>query len=184
MSNDNTRSGLEPDPSEATVGLRLKLLRTRQELSVDQVSEVTHISRSNILAIEEENFNALPADTFVRGLVTIYGDYLGIDGLQAARDFLAERDRQLPKGRRNRYGSGRSLRPKKLAEPSHVSSATVASILLILIVASFSAFCVYSGWNPLSYFLDKKDQPPPPLSTVIEQEPDTGAPTTGETGGR
>lgn len=184
MSNDNIRSSLEPDPAEATVGLRLKLLRTRQELSIDRVSDITHISRSNIQAIEEENFRDLPADTFTRGLVTIYGDFLGIDGVQAAKDFLSERDRQLPKGRRNRYGSGRSLRPKKLAEPSHISSATVASILLILIVTSFSAFCVYSGWNPLSYFMEKKDQAPPPLSTVIEQEPGIRKPSANSAGDR
>ena len=184
MSNDTISSDLAPDPSEVTVGLRLKLLRTRQELTIDQVSETTHISRSNIIAIEEEDFNALPADTFTRGLVSIYGDFLGIDGVQAARDFLAERDRQLPRGRKNRYESGRSLRPKKLAEPSHVSSATVASILLILIVASFSAFCVYSGWNPFSYFLEGKDQPPPPLSTTLGQEPETPTPAADRAKGR
>jgi cytoskeletal protein RodZ len=184
MSSEETRGGLEPDPSETTVGLRLKILRTSREFSIDHVSEITHISRSNIRAIEEEMFENLPADTFVRGLVSIYGDFLGIDGAAAAKEFIEERDRQLPRGRRNRYGSGRSLRPKKLAEPSHVSSATVASILLIFIVASFSAFCVYSGWNPFSYFLEQKEQAPAPLSEVIEQQSGTPAPSTTGTGGR
>lgn len=102
-------------------------------------------------------------------LITIYGNFLGIDGAEAARMFLRERDQSQPRRKKHRLGgAGNSLSPKKLAEPSRVSSATIASILLLLIVVSFSAFCLYTGWNPFAYFLDKGTQPttPPHIGTV------------------
>jgi cytoskeletal protein RodZ len=172
MSSENRHTGMDPDTAEVTVGTYLKTLRQQQGLTISQVSLETHISTSNLNAIEAEEYEKLPADTFTRGLVTIYAEFLDIDGPRAAKDFLQQRDAQLPRGRRNRQAAaGRSLRPKKLAEPSHVSSATVAALLLILIVASFSAFCIYTGWNPFAYFLKDKTPTPAPLGTVIEHPP-------------
>jgi cytoskeletal protein RodZ len=159
----------EYNVQDSTIGVRLQLLREQKGLSIQEVSEETHISSSNLKAIEGENYDQLPADTFIRGLITIYGNFLGIDGVEAARIFFLERDQSQPRGKKNRPGgAGHSLSPKKLAEPSHVSSATIASILLLLIVVSFTAFCLYTGWNPFAYFLDKGGQPttPPLIGTV------------------
>lgn len=160
---------VEYDVQDSTVSVRLQLLREQKGLSIQEVSEETNISCSNLKAIEGENYDQLPADTFIRGLITIYGNFLGIDGAEAARIFFQERDQSQPWGKKNRPGGpGHSLSPKKLAEPSHVSSATIASILLLLIVVSFTAFCLYTGWNPFAYFLNKGAQPttPPFTGTV------------------
>lgn len=151
---------VEYDDQNSTIGVRLQLLREQKGLSIQKVSDETRISSSNLKAIEGEYFDQLPADTFIRGLITIYGNFLGIDGVEAARIFLQERDQSQPRGKRNRPGKASdSLSPKKLAEPSHVSSATIATILLLLIVVSFSVFCLYTGWNPFAYFLDRGAQP-------------------------
>jgi cytoskeletal protein RodZ len=161
------------DAAPATVGARLRKLREQQDLSISQVSEETHISISNLKAIEQELFDQLPADTFTRGLVSIYGNFLGINGRETAKHFLQERDQNQPRRRRNRAVSRtHSLSPKKLAEPSHVSSATIAAFLLILIIATFSSFCVYTGWNPFAYFLQQNQPTVAPLSETIEQEPE------------
>ena len=151
---------VEYDVQNSTIGVRLQLLREQKGLSIQKVSDETRISSSNLKAIEGEYFDQLPADTFIRGLITIYGNFLGIDGVETARIFLQERDQSQPRGKRNRPGkTSDSLSPKKLAEPSHVSSATIATILLLLIVVSFSVFCLYTGWNPFAYFLDRGAQP-------------------------
>ncbi len=160
------------DVQDSTVGIRLQLLREQKGLSIQEVSEETHISASNLKAIEGENYDQLPADTFIRGLVTIYGNFLGIDGAEAARIFLRERDNSQPRGWRSRPGrGGHSLSPKKLAEPSHISSATIATILLLLIVVSFSAFCLYTGWNPFGYFLGTESRTTEPsFSRTLSSE--------------
>ena len=161
------------DTLDVTSGAHLRLIREQKKLSIQEVSEKTHISRSNLNAIEEENYDQLPADTFIRGLVTIYGNFLGINGAETAKLFLQERDQQQPRGKKNRPGkSGRSLTPKKLAEPAHISSATIAGILLVLIVVSLTSFCLYTGWNPFSYFLEQIQEPPVvPLTETIVLEP-------------
>ena len=140
----------------ATPGKSLRRLRKEADLTVEDVASATKISIHNIRAIEEESYEKLPADTFVRGLVTLYGDFLGLNGSKIAAEFLAERERADPaSGRRTRlkktiYSS--SLTPKKLAEPSHISSATVALTLLVLIILSFTGFSLYTSWNPFAFF--------------------------------
>ncbi len=167
------------DSPPPTVGARLRRLREKKNLSRAQVSEETHISRTNLTAIEEERFEQLPADIFTRGLITIYGDFLGINGASAAKMFLKERDHNQPRSKRPRLGrQTHSLNPKKLAEPSHISSATIAAILLLLIVVSFSSFCVYTGWNPFAYFLQVSPTTVTPLSETIDREPVQNTTTT------
>ena len=168
------------DVQDSTIGVQLQLLREQKGLSIQEVSDETRISSSNLKAIEGEYFDQLPADTFIRGLITIYGNFLGIDGVEAARIFLQERDQSQPRGRRNWPGKASdSLSPKKLAEPSHVSSATIATILLLLIVVSFTTFCLYTGWNPFAYFLNKGTQAttPPFSRTVTPGSGDIGSRT-------
>jgi len=154
----------EYDPPDVTIGVRLQRLREQKGLSIQEMHEETRISSTNLAAIEAENFDQLPADTFVRGLINIYGSYLGLDGAETARLFLKERDQRQPKGRKNRFGKqANSLTPKKLAEPSHISSATVAGILLLLIVITLTTFCLYTGWTPFAYFFDQEQQSTLPL---------------------
>lgn len=169
----------EHDGPAPTVGARLRRLREKKNLTRGQVSEETHISRTNLAAIEDEHFEKLPADTFTRGLITIYGDFLGINGASAAKLFLKERDHNQPRSKRPLLGRQTpSLNPKKLAEPAHVSSATIATILLLLIIVSASSFCVYTGWNPFSYFLRDIPSVVAPLSKTIDREPVKKATTT------
>lgn len=147
------------DPADVTIAIRLQLLREQKGLSFQQVSGQTHISLSNLTAIEGERYDLLPADIFVRGLVKIYGDFLGLDGAETARLYIRERDSKRPKTRKKRLGRrAGSLAPKKLAEPAHISSATVAAILLLFIVVSLTTFCLYTSWNPFAYFLNSGAQ--------------------------
>ena len=167
------------DSSAADIGSRLQQLRQQKGLELQEVFKETHISTSNLRAIEDEMYDQLPADTFIRGQITIYGNFLGIDGNEAAKSFLQERDRQQPKGKKSRRGkTGHPLSPKKLAEPSNLSSATIAAILLLLIVVSFTAVCLYTGWNPFVSFLKHgRSSPSVSLSTKI-RAPETKRSTT------
>jgi len=158
-----------PEPDDISLGMQLLLLRKKTGLSITEVSAQTNISSSNLKAIEEENFDQLPADTFTRGLVALYGNFLGIDGVTTAKSYIQLRHRHSPVRKKSRinYASGRSLNPKKLAEPSHISSATIAGILLIIIVTSFSLFCLYNNWNPFASFLDHRQQMLSPLASTL-----------------
>ncbi len=167
------------DTSAATPGKTLRRLREEAELSVEAVSEATKISVTNIRAIEEETYEKLPAETFVRGLVTLYGNFLGIDGSRAAAEFLAKREKNDPAaGRQTRlkktiYSS--SLSPRKLAEPSHISSASIALSLLVIIIVSFTAFSLYTSWNPLAFLSQQTENMQTSMQGIFSSTPEQEA---------
>jgi len=140
-------------PSEQhVVGLQLQKLRQEKTLTLEEVTQATKVSLANLRAIESMTYGKLPADTFTRGQITLYGNFLGIDGRQIADQFFLERDGGKKIGpylKRNL--ASHSLTPKQLAEPAHISSAAIAGILLLLIVLSFTGFCLYTSWNPFAF---------------------------------
>jgi len=151
----------EQQDINATPGSYLRRVRKERALSVEEVAGATKISVKNIRAIENAAFEQLPADTFVRGLVAIYGNYLGLDGGKIAADFLAARKKLSSGGRPQNLTLKKvppsTLAPKKLAEPAHISSATLALALFVLILVSFSGFCLYTSWNPLAFLGSQTD---------------------------
>ncbi|HDQ15158.1 MAG TPA: helix-turn-helix domain-containing protein [Sediminispirochaeta sp.] len=62
-----------------SIGKKLKTTREEKGYSPDQVARDTNIARRFILAMEEENFSALPGDTYLLGFLRNYADYLGLD---------------------------------------------------------------------------------------------------------
>lgn len=149
-----------------SVGELLRRLRTEQELELEDISKTTNISISNLVAVEEETYEHLPADPFIRGQIAIYGNLLGIDGAEAARKFLEQRHRQQRKEEKLRQTGrdSRTMSVNKLSEPSYVSSATVAGFLLILLVLAITAFSLFTGWNPFADSTQQEEQPVVPLS--------------------
>lgn len=164
MSKSGTKNDSKQDeiqlekPEFEHTGQYLKKLRTDKELTIKEVSNITRISVVNLNAIEDQNFPALPADTFTRGLLTIYAEFLGIDPAKVVPRFMQERDTGKLGGKRSRTRQPRKiLAPKTLAEPSHVSSITTAVILLIVIILLFAGFCFYTSWNPFSFLTNKEN---------------------------
>lgn len=135
---------------QSSVGATLRQLRKEKGVSLRDVSEATNISTSNLVAIEHEQYAELPSNTFTRGQVAIYGNFLGIDGAEEGRKFIADRERQ-ERGSQKKPGGGMSA--KKLSEPAHLSAATLAVGVLLLIILFIAGFSFYTGWNPVSFLL-------------------------------
>lgn len=151
------KTTIKPMPTTDPVSIRLTQARTERHLSIDEVAAHTRISRSNLRAIEEGAYDRLPADSFTRGLVQLYGNFLGLDGRELAATFFVERDGGHPKPLTplQKCRMSQALEPKKLAEQTRISSAWSALILLACITCSFSAFCLYYSWNPFAYLTDR-----------------------------
>jgi cytoskeletal protein RodZ len=62
------------------IGNSLREARTRQGLGLSEVEVATKIRSKYLRALEEEQFDALPAQTYVKGFLRTYADYLGLDG--------------------------------------------------------------------------------------------------------
>ena len=62
------------------LGTSLREARARQGLDLPQAELATKIRAKYLRALEEEQFDSLPADTYVRGFLRAYADFLGLDG--------------------------------------------------------------------------------------------------------
>jgi hypothetical protein len=62
------------------IGNSLREARVRQHLELTEIELATKIRGRYLRALEEENFEALPAQTYVKGFLRTYADYLGLDG--------------------------------------------------------------------------------------------------------
>ena len=156
MSTEET-SPLPPAKESLSVGEQFRQARQAKSLSLEEAAAATKISRNNLEAIEDMDFGRLPADSFIRGQITLYAAFLELDDSSLAARFFHERDggkrpqlTPLQQSLRRHH-----LTPIKLAERTHVSSAAIASILFIIIVCSFTAFCLYFSWNPFAFLTGK-----------------------------
>lgn len=62
------------------VGNTLREARMRRGLDIVDCESGTKIRGKYLRALEEEQFDALPGPTFVRGFLRTYSDFLGLDG--------------------------------------------------------------------------------------------------------
>jgi hypothetical protein len=62
------------------IGNSLREARLRQGLEFPEIEQSTKIRGKYLRALEEEQFDVLPAQTYVKGFLRSYADYLGLDG--------------------------------------------------------------------------------------------------------
>jgi cytoskeleton protein RodZ len=62
------------------IGNSLREARLRQALDFPQVEQATKIRGKYLRALEDEQFEILPSQTYVKGFMRTYAEYLGLDG--------------------------------------------------------------------------------------------------------
>src|SRR5579872_3910737 len=62
------------------IGSSLKEARLRKGLDLASAAEATKIRSRHLQALEDEQFDVLPGQTYVRGFLKTYADFLGLDG--------------------------------------------------------------------------------------------------------
>lgn len=70
-------------------GRFLRKVREARRISVEEMADYSKISKTYILAIEDENFDKLPAVVYLRGFVLQICRYLKLPGEKAAAAYLA-----------------------------------------------------------------------------------------------
>lgn len=127
------------------IGNTLREARVRRNISLQQAEEDTKIRVKYIQAMENEDFDVLPAGTYVKGFMRTYAEYLGLD-YQVMIDEYNER-----------FGSGdhrehiihqqRSPKSVKAEAPRRKSQANYLLVAIIAVV--IIAVLAYLGWgNP------------------------------------
>ena len=62
------------------IGASLREARLRQGLDFPEIESGTKVRGKYLQALEEENFDTLPGETYIKGFLRTYADYLGLDG--------------------------------------------------------------------------------------------------------
>jgi helix-turn-helix protein len=62
------------------IGNSLREARLRQHLDFPEIEQATKIRAKYLRALEDEQFDVLPAQTYVKGFLRSYSEYLGLDG--------------------------------------------------------------------------------------------------------
>ena len=62
------------------IGNSLREARLRQSLELSDVERATKIRPKYLRALEDEQFELLPAQTYVKGFLNTYAEFLGLDG--------------------------------------------------------------------------------------------------------
>jgi cytoskeletal protein RodZ len=98
---------MSPDDREypTEIGATLRDARRRLGLEVREVEERTKIRAKYLRALENEDWETLPAPAYVRGFLRSYGQVLGIDGEMLADEF------------RRRFGEGTAPPGPSPSEP-------------------------------------------------------------------
>jgi flagellar biosynthesis protein FlhG len=78
----------EIGPDTEFTGPLLRKVRESQGIELAEISSRTKISKSHLVALEDETYDHLPAIVYVRGFVTELAKYLRLDPAQVQRTYL------------------------------------------------------------------------------------------------
>ena len=78
---DNTQNSQEPDEGskEIALGSLLRTSREERHIDLDAVVEATKVRRHYLEALENEEWETLPSQVFVKGFLRSYAEFLGLD---------------------------------------------------------------------------------------------------------
>lgn len=160
-----------------TLGEFLKETREAANISFEEAQTSTKISPSILTAMEEDDYECMPAEAFSRGFYVMYAKFLDLDHNHILERYLEARG--LPPINANLHSTPpvrKSGQFRNYAEPSSVSPMMNSMIATGIVLALIFGGCWYFDWNPLRYAQEKisslqsKEQfmEPPPPTPVIE----------------
>ncbi len=130
----------------------------RQELDFPELEERTKIRSKYLRALEDEQFEILPAPTYVKGFLRSYAQALGLDG----QPFVDEYNSRFAVGDDEPFVRARRI-PVQQRRPRSVRESRIAVVALLAIAVL--AALVIAGW----YFGAPEEDLPPGLTAQGEQ---------------
>ncbi len=123
------------------IGTSLREARLRQGLDFPELEQATKIRGKYLRALEDEQFDLLPAQTYVKGFLRSYAEYLGLDGQLYVDEY------------NSRYVVGEEdapFRPRRAAGPRapRVQSRVVLLTLLGIALVTALVIVAWTRGNP------------------------------------
>jgi cytoskeleton protein RodZ len=120
------------------IGNSLREARVRQGLDFPELEQGTKIRAKYLRALEDEQFEVLPAQTYVKGFLRSYAEHLGLDGQLYVDEynsrFVVGEDEQ-------------PARPRRSAPPSRGVQVQSRVVLLTLLGIAAVTALVFVAWK-------------------------------------
>lgn len=141
-------------------GEKLKNRREERGLSLDDVSLKLRIRRQFVEALEEERWDAFPGETYLKGFLRSYAEFLNLDPRELLECYLQRRPEEA--------ATPDQLRriETELIESVPMPSSTKRSLLVLLLIILLAAALGYWLSRPISQ-APMPQTPAPP----VEQQP-------------
>jgi cytoskeletal protein RodZ len=113
------------------IGSTLRETRTRQGLELSDAQRATRIRAKYLAALEEEQFDQLPAEAYAKAFLRTYADFLGLDSTRyvAELDARFEASRPAPSTQPQRAVTLPRLDPRAAAVVSVTAIVAAAGVL-------------------------------------------------------
>jgi cytoskeleton protein RodZ len=156
------------------IGNSLREARLRQNLDFGSVEAGTRIRSKYIEALETERFEVLPGETYVKGFLRTYAEFLGLDGQLYVDEY------------NSRFASAEELLapsapPRHRRELHRVGDSNLVVVALAAIVAVTILVVVAFGFGNGE---PSSDPSVPPQTSSSPQESGTTEPAANAGGGR
>ncbi len=123
-----------------SVGSRLRDARETRGLSLEDVAQITKISRVHLEAIENDNFQLLPAPVFARGFVRSYGAAVGLSANELVRALPSSLDVLESGSGRGRGNNLAYLGARKRRAEGLIGKSSQALLVLVAISMFLAAW--------------------------------------------
>ena len=80
---------MKKDHDSLSFGRYLQAIRLEKKISLEKISAQTRIGLANLLLIEQEDMEGLPAEVFVKGFLRSFAGAIGADGDEAVRRYVS-----------------------------------------------------------------------------------------------
>lgn len=151
---------MRDDQDTLSFGRYLQAIRLEKKISLEQVAKQTRIGLSTLRLLEQEDYDQLPAEVFVKGFLRAYAAAVGADGDEAVRRY------------ESRLGVVQKIAESAAAAgkpETRLGWKLIGSIGLLLCIIALSVLVI--SFFPLTPGPEESPQPTPPAA---EEQPGAG----------
>lgn len=126
----------------ANIGKKLRAAREQKGYTLDDLQQITKIQKRYLIAIEDQNFKALPGDFYVRAFVKQYADTVGLDGNELLKDYedelpetkTDEYSKHITQAVETRSSHHRTAEKMENARRKYLPTIVIAVIVLVILL--------------------------------------------------
>jgi len=146
------------------IGNSRREARLRQGFELPRVEADTKIRAKYLKALEEEHFDVLPGDTYVKGFLRTYSEYLGLDG----QLYVDEYNSRFTREEEPVVQSTAARRPRPRRMESNFVVVGLAGIVAVTILVVVAWKFGSTGPTTPNLLSPTGTQPAPPTTTGAE----------------